>query len=69
MPANATRGWVVRPRTDAVRLYPLRLFPQVQEEEMMMMMLVHDHDGFTNEDDLQVRDTDFACRVGVEPAA
>jgi hypothetical protein len=66
LPANATRGWVATPRTEAVRLYPLHLFPEVQEE---MMMLMHDHDGFTTEDYEQIRNTDFATRVGVKPAA
>lgn len=66
LPANATRGWVVTPRTDAVRLYPLHLFPEVQDE---MMMLMHDHDGFTSEDYAQIRNTDFAARVGVKRAA
>lgn len=64
LPPNATRGWVATPRTEAVRLYPLELFPEVQEA---MMMLMHDHDGFTTEDYLQIRDTDFASRVGVKP--
>jgi hypothetical protein len=66
LPANTTRGWVVTPRTDSVRLYPLDLFPEVQEA---MMMLMHDHDGFTTEDYLAIRDTDFASRVGVKLAA
>ena len=66
LPPNATRGWVATPRTEAVRLYPLELFPEVQEA---MMMLMHDHDGFTTEDCLQIRDTDFASRVGVKPGA
>ena len=66
LPANATRGWVATPRTEAVRLYPVHLFPEVQEA---MMMLMHDHDGFTTEDYLQIRDTDFAARVGVKAAA
>jgi hypothetical protein len=30
--------------------------------------LAHDHDGFTTEDDLQIRDTDFARRRGVTEA-
>jgi hypothetical protein len=66
LPAHATRGWVATPRTDNVRLYPLHLFPEVQDE---MQMLMHDHDGFTTEDYLAMRDTDFASRVGVKPAA
>lgn len=65
LPVNAARGWVATPRTDTVRLYPLHLFPEVQEA---MQMLMHDHDGFTTEDYLAVRDTDFASRVGVKPA-
>ena len=47
LPANATRGWVATPRTDSVRLYPMSLFPEIQEE---MMMRMHDHDGFSTED-------------------
>ncbi len=66
LPVNATRGWVATPRTDSVRLYPLHLFPEVQDE---MMMLMHDHDGFTADDYAQIRGTDFATRVGVKPAA
>lgn len=66
LPANATRGWVPTARTDSIRIYPLSLFPEVQDD---MMMLMHDHDGFTTEDYLQIRDTDFASRVGVKPAA
>ncbi|MFN0184746.1 MAG: hypothetical protein ACKVQR_13110 [Aquabacterium sp.] len=66
LPANATRGWQPVARTDSVRIYPLSLFPEVQED---MMMLMHDHDGFSTEDYLQIRDTDFASRVGVKPAA
>jgi hypothetical protein len=66
LPANATRGWVATPRTEAVRLYPLHLFPEVQEE---MMMLMHDHDGFTADDYAQIRGTDFATRVGVKRAS
>ncbi len=66
LPANATRGWVATPRTDSVRLYPLDLFPEVQEA---MMMLMHDHDGFTTDDYLQIRGTDFGARVGVKRVA
>lgn len=66
LPANATRGWVPTPRTESVRLYPLHLFPEIQEA---MMELMHDHDGFSTDDYLQIRDTDFASRVGVKPAA
>lgn len=66
LPANAVRGWVPTPRTEAVRLYPLHLFPEVQEA---MQMLMHDHDGFTTEDYLDIRETDFASRVGVKRAA
>jgi hypothetical protein len=32
------------------------------------MMLSHDHDGFTTEDYLQIRDTDFAGQLGVREA-
>ena len=62
LPANATRGWVATPRTDTVRLYPMSLFPEIQEE---MMMRMHDHDGFTTEDYEDMRNTDYASRVGV----
>ncbi len=54
------------PRTEAIRLYPLHLFPEVQEA---MQVLMHDHDGFTTEDYLEIRETDFASRVGVKRAA
>lgn len=66
LPVNATRGWTGTAKTDSVRLYPVSLFPEIQEE---MMMLMHDHDGFSTEDYLQIRDTDFAKRVGVKEAA
>jgi hypothetical protein len=33
-----------------------------------MMMLAHDHDGFTTDDYLQMRNTDFAPRLGVTEA-
>ena len=66
LPANARRGWVPTPKTDTVRLYPLELFPEIQDE---MMMLSHDHDGFSSEDYAQMRNTDYASRVGVKDAS
>lgn len=66
LPANTTRGWAATPRTDSVRLYPLSLFPEIQED---MMMLMHDHDGFSTEDYEQVRNTDYASRVRVKEAS
>jgi len=65
LPANATRGWVATPRTDSVRLYPMSLFPEIQED---MMMRMDDHDGFTTEDYEDMRKTDYASRVGVKLA-
>jgi hypothetical protein len=65
LPVNATRGWTGTARTEAVRLYPLSLFPEIQDD---MMMLMHDHDGFSTEDYEQVRNTDYAERVGVKEA-
>jgi hypothetical protein len=57
---------VATPRTDSVRLYPLSLFPEIQDE---MMMLMHDHDGFSTEDYEQMRATDYGPRVGVKEAS
>jgi len=65
LPANANRGWEATPRTDRVRLYPMSLFPEIQDE---MMMRMHDHDGFSTEDYEEMRNTDFARRVGVKLA-
>ena len=65
LPANATRGWVATPRTESVRLYPMSLFPEIQED---MMMRMEDHDGFSTEDYVEMRNTDYASRVGVKPA-
>lgn len=65
LPAHSGRGWVGTPRTDSIRLYPISLFPEIQED---MMMLAQDHDGFTSEDYEQIRETDYALRLGVKPA-
>lgn len=65
LPANPTRGWEATPRTDKVRLYPMSLFPEIQDEVMMRM---HDHDGFSTEDYQEMRSTDYAHRVGVKAA-
>ena len=65
LPANTTRGWVPTVRTEAVRLYPISLFPEIQED---MMMLSHDHDGFSSDDYEQMRETDYATRLGVKLA-
>jgi hypothetical protein len=65
LPANGTRPWTSTARTEHVGIYPTSAFPEILEE---MMMLAHDHDGFTAEDYLQIRDTDFAQRLGVTEA-
>jgi hypothetical protein len=66
LPAKAGRPWTPTARTEHVQIYPTSAFPEIFEE---MMMLAHDHDGFTTEDYLQIRDTDFARRLGVSEAA
>jgi hypothetical protein len=65
LPAKAGRPWTPTPRTEHVEIYPTSAFPEIFEE---MMMLAHDHDGFTTEDYLQIRDSDFARRLGVSEA-
>lgn len=65
LPAKPGRPWTPCARTDHVEIYPTGDFPEICEE---MMMLAHDHDGFTTEDYLQIRDTDFAARLGVKEA-
>ena len=65
LPAKANRPWVASERTAHVEIYPTSAFPEIIEE---MMMLAHDHDGFTTDDYLQMRDTDFADRLGVTEA-
>lgn len=65
LPAKAGRPWAPTDRTEHVEIYPTSAFPEIFEE---MMMLAHDHDGFTTEDYLQIRDTDFARRLGVTEA-
>jgi hypothetical protein len=65
LPAKAGRPWTPTARTEHVEIYPTSAFPEVIEE---MMLLAHDHDGFTTEDYLQIRDTDFARRLGVTEA-
>jgi len=65
LPAKVGRPWTPTARTEQVGIYPTSAFPEIFEE---MMMLAHDHDGFTTEDYLQIRDTDFARRLGVTEA-
>ena len=65
LPAKVGRPWTPSARTEHVGIYPTSAFPEIFEE---MMMLAHDHDGFTAEDYLQIRDTDFARRLGVTEA-
>lgn len=66
LPSKAGRPWTPTDRTEHVQIYPAGAFPEIFEE---MMMLAHDHDGFTTEDYLQIRDTDFASRLGVTSAS
>jgi hypothetical protein len=66
LPAKAGRPWTPSAKTAHVEIYPTGAFPEIFEE---MMMLAHDHDGFTTEDYLQIRDTDFGPRLGVKDAA
>ncbi len=66
LPAAAGRPWTPTARTEHVQIYPPSTFPEIVEA---MMMLAHDHDGFTTEDYLQIRDTDFGSRLGVTEAA
>jgi len=65
LPAKAGRPWTASPRTEHAEIYPTSAFPEIFEA---MMMLAHDHDGFTTEDYLQIRETDFAPRLGVADA-
>ena len=65
LPAKAGRPWIPTARTEHVEIYPTSAFPEIFED---MMTLAHDHDGFTTEDYLQMRDTDFARRLGVTEA-
>jgi hypothetical protein len=65
LPARAGLPWTPTARTEHVGIYPTNAFPEIFEE---MLMLAHDHDGFTTEDYLQIRDTDFASRLGVTEA-
>jgi len=65
LPAKAGRPWTPTAKTEHVEIYPTGAFPEIFEE---MMMLAHDHDGFSTEDYLQIRDTDFASRLGVKDA-
>jgi hypothetical protein len=62
LPAKPGRPWTPTERTVHVEVYPTSAFPEIIEE---MMMLAHDHDGFTTEDYLQIRETDFARHLGV----
>lgn len=66
LPDKPGRPWAATPRSEHVQIFPTSDFPEIFEE---MMMLAHDHDGFTTEDYLQMRDTDFAARLGVVEAA
>jgi hypothetical protein len=66
LPARPGRPWAATERTEHVEIYPTGAFPEIFEE---MMMLAHDHDGFSTEDYLQIRDTDFASRLGVKDAS
>lgn len=65
LPAKDGRPWGATERSTHIEIYPTSAFPEIIEE---MMMLAHDHDGFTTEDYLQMRDTDFARRLGVTEA-
>ena len=65
LPAKAGRPWTPSARTERVEIYPTSAFPEIYEA---MMMLAENHDGFTTEDYLQIRDTDFAGRLGVSEA-
>jgi hypothetical protein len=65
LPAKVGRPWAPTARTEHVGIYPTSAFPEIVEE---MMMLAHDHDGFTTDDYLQIRDTDFARRLSVTKA-
>ncbi|MDH4390944.1 MAG: hypothetical protein QE285_05905 [Aquabacterium sp.] len=65
LPARAGRPWTAQPHTAHVQIYPTSSFPEIFEA---MMMLAHDHDGFTTEDYLEIRDTDFARHLGVVEA-
>jgi hypothetical protein len=65
LPAKAGRPWTPTARTSHAEIYPTSAFPEIVEE---MMTLAHDHDGFSTEDYLQIRGTDFARRLGVTEA-
>jgi hypothetical protein len=65
LPAKAGRPWTPTPRTAHAEIYPTSAFPEILED---MMMLAHDHDGFSTEDYEQMRETDFARRLGVSEA-
>jgi hypothetical protein len=65
LPAKEGRPWTATARSEHVEIYPTSAFPEIIEE---MLTLAHDHDGFTNDDYLQIRDTDFARRLGVTEA-
>lgn len=66
LPANASRPWAPSARTAMVQIFATSDFPEIINE---MMMLSHDHDGFTTEDYLQMRATDFAPMLGVREAS
>jgi len=66
LPAKAGRPWTPTAKTETAQLYPTSAFPEIINE---MMMLSHDHDGFTTEDYLEMRNTDFGPHLGVREAA
>jgi hypothetical protein len=66
LPARAGRPWSPTEHSTQVQIFATSAFPEIFEA---MMMLAHDHDGFTTEDYLQIRETDFGPRLGVVPAA
>ena len=65
LPAKVGRPWTPTARTEHVGIYPTTCSPRSLRQ---MLMLAHDHDGFTTEDYRQIRDTDFARRLGVTEA-
>jgi hypothetical protein len=65
LPAKAGRPWMPTTRTAHVAIFPTNAFSEIVED---MLLLAHDHDGFTSDDYLQIRNTDFARRLGVTEA-
>ena len=66
LPAAAGRPWTATEKTETVQLFQTSAFPEIINE---MMMLSHDHDGFSTDDYLQIRDTDFGQMLGVREAS